>query len=1148
MNRFIRRFLFVVLFSISALFASSQSQFTRYDELPGIIKSYKPSYSDAMPSWAKLLYQDPVNFNEVSLAFKAYMDTHPGEKSAIIRYFKIWQRACEPYARHNGIIELPDMAAWYRNQYALQTASGHQAPYGKQEISAPASNAFWTFLGPKETYWLNESGSSTPPLSCPWQVNVYSFDVAASDNDILFLGTETGFVNKSTDNGLNWQFLGQNYSFGGGVTAVAIHPTDEDVVYVAAGNQVHKTSNGGTTWTPLLPTGSLFYADRLRIDPFDSQKIFAASSNGLYVSTNSGSAWTQKWPAQTWDVEINPNDNSQVYALTKTGSNFSVIVSTDGGQTFQPQSSFPNNIVESSGGLLAVTADNPNMVLAILLSANNTPYLVKGTVSGSSWNWTLIATGQTGAFPMNNGQGFFDLVLDISPNDEDLILVGTTTLFKSQNGGTSFTAVGGYSGSFSIHPDIQDIRMLPNGETWVSTDGGMNYTTDNFTQQANWFARVNGIIGSDMWGFDQAWNEDIVVGGRYHNGNTAISDLYQPKALRMGGAESPTGWVLQGKSRHVAFNDLGNGWILPETAEGEPEGRFIFSKYPNMDEYGGRRSNLVHHTNYYGTLFLGEGTGFWKSTDAGVTWNLLYNFPARVRYLQISYSNPEVIYADIIGAGLVKSTDGGASWVQKPSLTAPPYGSSNWKGKLFLAISPYDENSLYACLQNGTWSADTGKVFYSTDGGDTWEDLTGGLSEYMKCLIVQPTSAGEDLVYLFTNAINGKSAKVYYRTTGMSGWELFNDSYPAGMNVNLSLPFFKDAKLRVGGNGSVWESPMQDTAFIPIINPWIEKAFYNCMLDTLYFDDHSILKHQGASWQWSIFPAPVWIEDATWRNPKVVLGNPGSYDVTLTVTQNGQTYTKSIPGMVTASTCPSLYDCNNPAELPKDEWSLIYVDSEELNYPGLAIMSFDDKPETIWHTRWSTGNDPYPHEIQVDLGARYRIYTFTYLPRQDGTNGRISEYRLYISEDTLNWGAPASMGQFENSGAPKIITLDTPSVGRYFRLVALSEVNGNPWASAAEFSMVGCYEWPVEVNPPSIEQGITAFPVPTDGIVNLSLPMAECFQYQILSSAGSLVGKGIIDHPSDYQKFDLGNQPAGIYLIRLTTNSGVTFNVKVVKY
>ena len=48
-------------------------------------------------------------------------------------------------------------------------------------------------------------------------------------------------------------------------------------------------------------------------------------------------------------------------------------------------------------------------------------------------------------------------------------------------------------------------------------------------------------------------------------------------------------------------------------------------------------------------------------------------------------------------------------------------GVENHEGKTFFAISPYDENIIYACLQNGTWSADIGEVFKSVDGGDSWE-------------------------------------------------------------------------------------------------------------------------------------------------------------------------------------------------------------------------------------------------------------------------------------------------------------------------------------------------------------------------------------------------------------------------------------------
>ncbi|MEI7662930.1 MAG: discoidin domain-containing protein [Bacteroidota bacterium] len=1141
MEKLLQRHLLLLGLCMLTLASTAQVPFTPYDNLPGVMRSYKPAYSDQLPDWAKMLYRVPVNYNDVSKAYDSYKMLHRGGESAIERYFLIWRRAAGPNALPDGTILLPDPGIWYGNLRRSQLDAASNTG------SSRSAGSDWTFLGPKETFWLNESGSAIPSLSCPWQANVYSFDVAPSDNSVIYCGTETGFMNKTLDKGLSWQLLGQDYPFGGGVTAVAIHPTDPGIVYVAAGNQVHKTLDGGATWSPLLPAGNLFYADRLKIDPQNPQKILAASSSGVFISTDGGLTWIKRWSAAAYDIEIKPNDNSQLFALTENAGKFSLIQSLDGGQTFQAQPTFPATVVQSSGGLLAMTPANPGIMMAILLSANNTPYLLKGTLAGSAWNWALQATGGTGAFPMDNGQGYFDLAMEISPVNANVLLVGTTTLFKTVNGGSTFTAIGGYSGNFSIHPDIQDIRMLPNGETWVSTDGGMNLTTDNFASAANYHVRVNGLTGSDMWGFDQGWNEDIVVGGRYHNGNTALAGFYQPKALRMGGAESPTGWVLLGESRHVAFDDLGNGWILPQTAAGKPDGRFIFSKYPNMDEYGGRRSNLVHHPNYFRTLFLGEGNGFWKSTDMGVSWDLLYNFPARIRYLQVSYKNPLYIYADIVGGGLCKSTDGGVTWELKPTLTAPPYGTSSWKGKLFFAISPYDENVIYACLQNGTWSADIGKVFRSADGGDTWEDWTGTLSEYMKCLVIQPSADGLDLVYLFTNATGGKTAKVYYRKTGMSGWNLFSNNYPAGMTTNMALPFFRDSKLRVAGNGGVWESPMADTAFLPVLSPWTATAHVACMTDTINFDDHSILNHTGATWHWAITPPPQWIENPGIRNPRVVLGTPGTYDVSLTVTKNGQSYSKTIPAMVTASTCPSIYDCNNPADLDKSGWSLLYVDSQELNYPGLATMSFDNDPSTIWHTRWSTGNDPYPHEIRIGIGGRYKISKFTYLTRQDGENGRISNYELYISNDTLNWGYPVKTGQFVNTSAPQTIVFDTAKTGSYFRLVALSEVNGNPWASAAEFTLTGCVDWPAGIGPGKFTDKVTAFPVPTDGQVSISMPTGDNFTYEVISSAGRIVSKGTIENSSDAWTYNLGSCKPGIYLIKLTSGREVNYFVKVVK-
>ena len=116
---------------------------------------------------------------------------------------------------------------------------------------------------------------------------------------------------------------------------------------------------------------------------------------------------------------------------------------------------------------------------------------------------------------------------------------------------------------------------LDNNRAWLATDGGLTYSSDNFTQTNNAQSKNNLLVGSDMWGLTKVGMKTSLL-EEYHNGNTAIADFYQPKALRMGGTESPTGWVMKGKSRHVAFNDLGPGWILPTSAETSPEGRFLF--------------------------------------------------------------------------------------------------------------------------------------------------------------------------------------------------------------------------------------------------------------------------------------------------------------------------------------------------------------------------------------------------------------------------------------------------------------------------------------------------------------------------------------------------------------------------------------------
>nr|WP_231399157.1 discoidin domain-containing protein [Longispora fulva] len=122
------------------------------------------------------------------------------------------------------------------------------------------------------------------------------------------------------------------------------------------------------------------------------------------------------------------------------------------------------------------------------------------------------------------------------------------------------------------------------------------------------------------------------------------------------------------------------------------------------------------------------------------------------------------------------------------------------------------------------------------------------------------------------------------------------------------------------------------------------------------------------------------------------------------------------------------------------------------NAPCTNVL--DGNAGTFWHTQWSGANPTPPHEIQLDLGASYSVTNLYYLPRQSGTNGRIARYEVYVSTDGTTWGTAVATGTFPNVSTERTVTF-TGKSGRYVRLRALSEVNGNPWTSVAELNVGG---------------------------------------------------------------------------------------------
>lgn len=138
-----------------------------------------------------------------------------------------------------------------------------------------------------------------------------------------------------------------------------------------------------------------------------------------------------------------------------------------------------------------------------------------------------------------------------------------------------------------------------------------------------------------------------------------------------------------------------------------------------------------------------------------------------------------------------------------------------------------------------------------------------------------------------------------------------------------------------------------------------------------------------------------------------------------------------------------------PIYVDRTAWKIVSVSSE--NRGEEARNAIDGDITSIWHSRWSEQEAHHPHTIVVDMASKLIVNKFIYTPR-DSENGRIRDYEISFSEDGKTW-TNTRRGRFENSSATQVVSLETPVTARYFKLVALSEIHGRAWASAAELNV-----------------------------------------------------------------------------------------------
>ena len=856
--------------------------------LPSILlaqqKPSMPYVSADAPEWMQMLAQETPNALAVQRAYQQYFERQAFEKNAYTQYYKHWMQWARPYLQPNGTLQLPtpaDIAAQERRLLDLRRSG-----------ASPDAATNWRFLGPKQTFDTDGETEVT------WQTNIYSIDVALSNANILYAGGETGGVWKTTDKGLHWQLLTLNVrhnAFG----AIKIHPTDPNTVYAATSGKIIKTTDGGLTWNTVYSENNL-WVNALAIKANQPDVVLAASDQGLLRTANAGAAWTKIHAQQTWAVTYKPNDPQTVFCIRKSGNGSDFRVSTDGGATFNNSNTgwwTPTASQTVTGGMIAVCPSSPSKVYAYLCGegGNLGGYIGVFRSNNSGGNWVNThpssAIGQPYSIPNHtnlmdaNGvdwftQGFYDMAIVVNPANDNQLIAGGCSWFKSNNGGQTWEPLGGYVGGLSwSHPDIQAL-LVSGSDLWITSDGGINYS-NNFGQTME--ARMNGISGSDMWGFDSGWNEDVLVGGRYHNGNMAWYERFpEGKFYRMGGAESPTGYVNPGENRKVYHSDIGGYELRGEFQAGVKA--FPTGLYPNESYAYYANSEMAWDPRCWNIVYIGYDQKIWKSTDGGSAFTALYTFPGtaenKVFDIEVSRSNPDVIYCsqwDGVDDSIWKTSDGGQTWAKLTSLPLP-----NNNDRVKLALSAENENVLWVAL---TYGSNGRKIYKTTDGGQTWINLTTATLNNLRVSNIMAQYGTDGGIYL------GCDGAVFYRNNSQNDWQPYSNEFPVSAECNRLKPFYKTGKIRNGTWGfGVWEADLFEPSNV-VVQPMASALATQCARDTVYFEDYSVVNHTGASWDWSFDPAPVWSSVTDIRNPKVVFGQPGTYTATLTL--NGQ-FAKSL--------------------------------------------------------------------------------------------------------------------------------------------------------------------------------------------------------------------------------------------------------------
>ncbi|MCL6595969.1 MAG: glycosyl hydrolase [Firmicutes bacterium] len=567
-----------------------------------------------------------------------------------------------------------------------------------------------------------------------------------TERNVFFFGACAGGIWRTEDGGITWRNVSDGQVDSAAVGALAISPSDPNVVYagmgevcvrsnVYGGDGVYRSTDGGRTWRH-LGLADTRHIGRIVVHPTDPDRVYVAAlghafgpneERGVYRSADGGRTWERVLfrdrDTGAVSLAMDPTNPRILYAafwqvrrtpwsLTSGGPGSAVFRSLDGGDTWEEVGEgLPGGPLGRIG--LAHSARSGRVYATVEAREGG---IYRSDDYGATWVRT------TDNPDLRQRPWYFNHIT-ADPVDPDAVYATNFKLWRSRDGGVTFTEIP------AAHVDHHDLWIDPrdplrminghDGGAAVSFDGGRSWST-LMNQPTAQFYHVT----------TDSRTPYRVYGAQQDNTTLSVPSRSRLPAI----ANAETYDVGGGESGYIA--------VRPD----DPDIVFAGSNGSRLTRYD-HRSGQSQVVTPWPEEVSGYGAG-------ALRYRFQWTFP-----ILISPHDPNVLY---VGANLVfRSRDDGRSWEAiSPDLTrAAPHtlepsggpitkdntGAETYATVFALAESPVQAGILWA-------GSDDGLVHVSRDGGATWTDVTpSDLPEWSLVSMLEASPHDAATAYLVAN-------------------------------------------------------------------------------------------------------------------------------------------------------------------------------------------------------------------------------------------------------------------------------------------------------------------------------------------------------------------------------------------------------------